>query len=371
MSLPVQSSDLKHIKKEFRIGERDGNFFEDFTVGSVFEHAVPKTVTEADSCLYGAIFGSHYPLHCATTFAKELGYKTFPIDDLLVFHIIFGKSVRDISLNAVANLGYAEGVFLIPVYPGDTLRSKSEIIGKRQISSGKAGVVYVHTSGYNQNNECVLHFKRWVLVKKRDENAEASEEIVPKFSEDFFSKINQTGETEYFSGIYPSYATGSLTSWEDYFVGQKIIHTDGVTVEESDHMTATRLFQNNAKIHFNAHIGADEKPTKRLIYGGHVISLGRSLSFNGLENAFKILSVNGGNHIAPLYAGDTVYARSEIIDKLKLSSEKSGALRIRLNVFKNFRPNQETQITENETRHPSLILDFDYTVAIPKEKFIK
>ena len=98
-----------------------GNFFEDFRVGQTIVHATPRTVTPADAALNIALTGSRYALLCSDPFAQACGLPSAPIDPLLVFHIVFGKSVADISLNAVANLGYAEGRFLAPVYPGDTL----------------------------------------------------------------------------------------------------------------------------------------------------------------------------------------------------------------------------------------------------------
>ena len=100
-----------------------------------------------------------------------------PIDPLLVFHVVFGKTVPDISLNAVANLGYADGRFLAPVFPGDTLRAVSEVIGVKENSNGKTGVVWVRTTGYNQENEEVLSYVRWVMVNKKDTGKPAVFEI--------------------------------------------------------------------------------------------------------------------------------------------------------------------------------------------------
>ena len=88
-----------------------------------------------------------------------------------MFHIVFGKSVPDISHNATANLGYADVRFSRPVYPGDTLHSESEVIGLREVSSGEQGVVYVRTRGTNQKGQEVLSFIRWVMVPKRDKDA--------------------------------------------------------------------------------------------------------------------------------------------------------------------------------------------------------
>ena len=95
-----------------------GNFFEDFHVGQKIAHATPRTLTHGDAALYQALYGSRFALQSSDFFAQEVGLPRSPLDDLLVFHTVFGKSVPDISLNAVANLGYAEGRFLKPVYAG-------------------------------------------------------------------------------------------------------------------------------------------------------------------------------------------------------------------------------------------------------------
>jgi len=102
-----------------------GNFFEDFRIGQVIRHAAPRTIGEGERALYTALYGSRFAVQSSDVFARGLGYRASPLDDLLVFHIVFGKTVPDISLNAVANLGYAEGQFLKPVYPGSSLRAES------------------------------------------------------------------------------------------------------------------------------------------------------------------------------------------------------------------------------------------------------
>src|SRR3546814_8657761 len=101
-----------------------GNFFEDFRVGQKLKHATPRTVTAGDQALYTALYGSRFALQSSEVFAKACGLPAAPVDDLLAFHVVFGQTVPDVSLNAVANLGYADGRFLAPVYPGDTLSAE-------------------------------------------------------------------------------------------------------------------------------------------------------------------------------------------------------------------------------------------------------
>src|SRR5262249_20311341 len=154
--------------------------FEDFRIGQVIRHATPRTLTSGDVALYTALFGSRFAVQSSDAFAKAIGYLHSPIDDLLVFHVVFGKTVPDVSLNAVANLGYANCCFRKPVFPGEPFSAKSEVIGLKENSSRKTGIVYVRTTGYNQDSMPVLEYVRWVMVRKRDERAPAPGDHVPR-----------------------------------------------------------------------------------------------------------------------------------------------------------------------------------------------
>ena len=156
-----------------------GRFFEDYTVGQTIRHAVPRTVAEGERALYHALYPARHALYSSDEFAITCGLDGSPLDDLLAFHTVFGKTVPDVSLNAVANLGYAQGRWLAPVWPGDTLRSESQVIGLKQNSNGKSGVVWVRTQGLNQMDQPVLDYVRWVMVRKRDTDAPAPETVVP------------------------------------------------------------------------------------------------------------------------------------------------------------------------------------------------
>src|SRR5580700_387497 len=156
-----------------------GNFFEDFRLGQVITHATPRTVTTGDASLYTALYSPPFAVQSSDQFAHEIGYAQAPVDDLLVFHIVFGKTVPDISLNAVADLGYANCRFLKPVFPGDTLSATSEVIGLKENSSRKTGVVHVRSTGFDETGTAVLDYVRWVMVHKRDEKAPAPPEHVP------------------------------------------------------------------------------------------------------------------------------------------------------------------------------------------------
>jgi len=341
-----------------------GNYFEDFRLDQEITHATPRTVTEGDASLYLALYGSRFVVNCAEPFARSMGYAKTPVDDLLAFHIVFGKTVPDVSLNAVANLGYAECRFLAPVYAGDTLSTASRVIGLKENSNGKTGTVYVRSTGINQRGETVIDYVRWVMVRKGNTDAVTPEPVVPELSdrvapEDFAlpAGLDASG--------FDATMSGSAHLWDDFSVGERIDHVDGMTIEEAEHMTATRLYQNTARVHFNQFSEKDGRFGRRIIYGGHIISLARAISFNGLANAFAITAINGGRHVAPCFAGDTVFAWSEVLETADTANPGIGALRLRTIATKD-RSCADYPGPIDPGYDDGVILDLDYWVLMPK-----
>ena len=335
-----------------------GRFFEDYQVGQVIRHAVPRTLSGGERALYHALYPARGALYSSDAFARACGLPASPMDDLIVFHTVFGKTVPDISLNAVANLGYAEGRFLAPVWPGDTLESVSEVIGLRENSNRQSGVVWVRTTGRNQRGEAVLSYVRWVMVRKRDPAAPAPAPVVPQLAASV-----APGDLVVPAGLrfdaYDFGLAGERWRLGDYALGEVIGHVDGVTVEEAEHMLATRLWQNTAKVHFDATHRADGK---RLIYGGHVICLARALSFNGLANAQMIVAINAGAHVNPCFAGMTLRAWSEVLDKAETGVPGVGAIRLRLVAT----TGSGTTLRDAEGRYGAeVLLDLDYWALMP------
>ncbi len=335
-----------------------GRFFEDYKVGDVIRHAVPRTVAEGERALYHALYPARHALYSSDAFAADCGLDGSPLDDLIAFHVVFGKTVPDVSLNAVANLGYAEGRWLVPVYPGDTLRSESQVIGVKENSNGKTGVVYVRTRGFNQNDEVVLEYVRWVMVRKGNLDAPAPEAVLPELK-----KVLSVEDLVVPEGLtfddYDFGLAGEAHRWGDYEIGEVIDHVDGVTIEEAEHMIATRLWQNTAKVHFDLTF----RPEGRLIYGGHVISMARALSFNGLANAQMIVGLNGGAHANPCFAGTTVKAWSEVLDKAETDVPGVGAIRLRLVATSD---GSVGQLKGEDGKYlPGVLLDLDYWALMP------
>ena len=343
-----------------------GNFFEDFRIGQVIRHATPRTVTSGDVAVYQGIFGPRFAVQSSDAFAQAIGYRQAPLDDLLVFHMVFGKTVPDLSLNAVANLGYADCRFLKAVYPGTTLNAVSEVVGLRENANHKTGIVYVRSKGFDESGDCVLDYVRWVMVRKRDEKAPPPNEKVPELPKAVEPAELGAACPKIDVGAYDTVLAGSVHRFGDCKAGEKIDHIDGITVEDAEHMIATRLYQNTARIHFNHYAESKGRFGKRLIYGGHVMSLARALSFNGLANAFHVAAINGGRHVAPLVAGCTVFAWSEVMAVAELPGRTDvGALRLRTVATKD-RPCEDFPYKAGDEYDPSVILDLDYWVLVPR-----
>jgi len=166
---------------------------------------------------------------------------------------------------------------------------------------------------------------------------------------------------------YDDEAAGSPHRWEDYAPGERIDHVSSITLEDSDHMFSTRLYQNTARVHFDAHAGKNTRFGRRLAYGGHVISLARALSFNGLANGFRVAAINGGSHVGPTFGGDTIYAWSEILEKAGLPQRADiGALRVRMIATKDCPCSDFPGKGADGQYHPAVVLDLDYWLLMPR-----
>jgi len=199
------------------------------------------------------------------------------------------------------------------------------------------------------------------MVNKRDHSAPAPTTVVPDLAPVLAADDLIIPDGLDFSA-YDFAAAGEPHRWGDYEVGEKIDHVDGVTLTDAEHMMATRLWQNTAKVHFNTEARPDGN---RLIYGGHIISMARALSFNGLANAQLISAINGGAHTAPAFAGDTVYAWSEVLDKAETTAAGVGAIRLRLVATKG-RDQSMTLKGEDGKYAPGVLLDLDLWALCPR-----
>ncbi len=343
-----------------------GNFFEDFRVGQNLQHGAPRTLTVGDQALYTALYGARFASQSSAEIARALGFPSVPLDDLLVFHTVFGKTVSEVSLNAVANLGYADCRFLKPVFAGDTLSAKTQVLGLRENANRESGIVYVRSTGLNQHGEEVLTFARWVMVRKRAKDADVPTASVPDLPKTVAAEALVVSPAESLKNPHRG-ETGGTRFFDDYAPGQRFDHADGMTVEEAEHMMATRLYHNTARVHFNAHTERQGRFGKRIVYGGHVISVARALSYNGFENAFFVAGINGGRHVSPCFAGDTIYAWSDIVEKAVPATRSDwGYLRLRTLAAKDRACADFPDKRGDGSYDPSILLDLDYWVVVPR-----
>ncbi len=343
-----------------------GRFFEDFHVGQEIHHATPRTVTEGDAAVYLALTGSRFAIHCSATMARQAGLPRSPLEDLLTFHLVFGRTVPDISRNAVANLGYADGRFGALLYPGDTLLASSTIIGLKENSSRRTGTVYLRTRATKEDGRRILDYVRWVMVAKRDPASPAPEPVIPELPDHVAPErlIVPPGlRPRHFDRVL----SGSMYRFDSYQIGERIDHVDGMAIEEADHRLATRLYQNGARVHFDARREREGRFGRCIVYGGHVLSIARALSFNGLGNVLHIAAINAGTHANPVFAGDTIYAWSEVLDRAELPGHPDlGALRLRLVATKD-RPCDDFPYKDADGGYlPEVVLDFDYWAILPR-----
>jgi 2-methylfumaryl-CoA hydratase len=348
----------------------EGFYFEDFQLAQVLNHGVPRTITEADCTLYTALTGSRFALHCAKTVAENAGFAAMPVDNFLLFHIAFGKTVNDVSLNAVANLGYAEVIFKCPTFAGDTISVSSEVIGLKENSNGKTGVVYVHSTAVNQDNQQVLSFKRWVMVHKKDVETPCAAPQLPTLAKQVSPDLQVIPEQLTLAN-WQGYVSDHQFKAGDFNVGDTLFHRDGITINDSDHSLATRLYQNNARVHFDQHLMDDSTHGKRLVYGGHIISLCRALSYNGLGNGIWLSAIHSGSHCNPSFAGDTIYAQSTILEITDAPNRDDLAL-VKVNMLgiKNNTPEQMDYLFEitngRKKYHSDVVLDLELTLLMVK-----
>lgn len=353
-----------------------GRFFLDFTVEEVIRHAGERTVTHGDMALYKTVTGERRPIFGSRLIPTAMGFPgALTAPDLLVFHLVFGLSVPDISLNSPANLGYADVRFLDVVQEGETLRAESEVVGIRETSKDEVGIVWVRTTGYCGRRK-VLQFYRWAMVRKEVPGQYDVKSVVPKLPETAdISGISCLQEHSRFTlKNFDLQWTGGRSFWGDYEVGEQLFHPEGLTIFEGVHQMAANLYSNNAAVHFNlplAEATYDEK--KCIVYGGHVISVCHRISTNGLENALWIAGINAGSHLNPVFAGDTLFAMTEVLERVDLGRSDLGALRLRLLGTKTIDPGLDTsrKLRWEEDGKPKYsdetVLDLDYTVLMPKQ----
>jgi len=301
------------------IKRHKGHFLEDFSVGQVFRHKVGKTITEGLFNAFTEYDMTTNPLHKNRRYAEAYGFSGLVAPPGLVMNIVFSQSVEDISENARANLEYINMRFGAPVYVGDTLEVASTVLGVKPSSrEPDRGVVHVQTSGRNQKQEVVLTYERKVQVWKRDPEASVREGTV-----DRVPHVPCELQLPAYDSRRPyeelAHLTSNDTYFEDFTEGDLIEHSRGRVVT-TEHVALTAMLDNTSQVHCNQYL-IDLQPDRYLggqlvVYGGIPFNLCLGLSCPDVaDNALGDVVYPSGRHTAPVFAGDTVFASTEIRGK--------------------------------------------------------
>lgn len=303
------------------IKKKTGHFLEDFKAGQVYKHKGGKTVTEGLFNDFTEFTFTTNPLSKNVEYAKLYGFKGLVCPPGMVMNVVFSQTVEDISENARANLGYVNMRFGVPLYVGDTVEVETKILKVTPSSKDKdRGVVTVESTGYNQRGEIVLTFQRSVQVWKNDLDAPVDDnEVAPSVGE-VTAWLPPYGSKEAYAK--KAHLTSDDTYFEDFAAGSLIEHSRGRVVTD-EHISLTGKLDNTSQVHCNQNL-IDRNPDKYiggklLVYGGIPFNLSLGLSSPDVDNnAVADLVYTSGKHVGPIFAGDTVFATTEIRDKKEL-----------------------------------------------------
>jgi len=144
-----------------------GRVFEDFSVGDVYEHPLGRTILDADNIWFSCLTMNTNPIHFDGEYAKQTEFKRRVVNSCFTLSLVTGQSVTDLTMNGVANLGWDEVRLPNPLFEGDTVYSRSEVLETRESKSRpKVGIVRVKTTGMNQDNVPVIEFTRTFMIWK-------------------------------------------------------------------------------------------------------------------------------------------------------------------------------------------------------------
>jgi itaconyl-CoA hydratase len=158
-----------------------GRVYEDFDVGDIYVHRLGRTVIAADNIWFTLLTQNTNPIHFDRAYAAQTEFKRPLVDSTFTLALVTGQSVSDISQNAMSNLGWDEVRLPNPVFEGDTIYSRSEVLEKRESASRpNVGIVRFKTTGFNEHGTVVIEFKRTIMVYKRGQVPETMRNRPPE-----------------------------------------------------------------------------------------------------------------------------------------------------------------------------------------------
>ncbi len=304
---PALNADLSQVKKlEY------GRVLEDLDEGEVFCHPRGITITKDFAIDFATTFMETNPLYLNEVYAKAHGFKDLVVSPLMVMNIALSLGVQNDSEKAIANLGYYNVCFVKPVYPGDTLRSMTKVLKRDMKEGGKPGIATIRTIALNQNEELVLQYDRKIMVAPAGKKTDASTIANQPFPE----MAEPTMELPAFAKSFPKNLTGIRTYFEDFKVGDILVHANGRTITD-EHYAWTYKVMNTHPLHFDRLYSTGRSGAmsgEPIVYGGLVFAwLAGLASRDTTENSLIDFGYTEGYHTQPAVSGDTVGALSRVL----------------------------------------------------------
>jgi len=291
-----------------------GRYLDEFVPGQVFVHPRGYTFERGPMLDFARVFMQCNPLYLNLEYAKAHGFADLPASPQMVFNVVLSLGVHNDSEKAIANLGYYNVQFLRPVYPGDTLRGYTKVMDRKARGEDKPGIVLIRTLGLNQHNQVVLQYERKIMVGYRGDRLPTTP--APTTPVEFPWVEHPVVELPINAGHYPAQLTGPNTYFEDFALGDLIIHANGRTITD-EHMAWTYLVGNTHPLHFDRvySTGLSGKMSgEPIVYGGLVFAWLEGLASRDVsENALWELGFTEGYHTQPAVSGDTVAALSRVV----------------------------------------------------------
>jgi 2-methylfumaryl-CoA hydratase len=258
------------------------------------------------------------PLYLNDQYARAAGFSGLLASPQMVFNVVLSLGVQNDSEKAMANLGYYDAVYLRPVHAMDTLRSLTRVIERKTRGAGKPGIVTIQTLGLNQNDQVVLQYRRKIMVAERGDRPATTP--LPASAQGDITTFPWVEEAEVglpnFPQVWPSGLTGPNTFFEDFLVGEVIVHANGRTITD-EHLPLTYAVGNTHPLHFDRIFSSGlsgKMSGDPIVYGGLAFAWLEGLASRDVsENSVWDLGFTEGYHTQPTVGGDTLASLSRVL----------------------------------------------------------
>jgi 2-methylfumaryl-CoA hydratase len=374
-----------NTKEQKIIAPQYGRLLDDFRVGDIYHHLWEVTLDDGLLALCAASFLDPNPLYASRRFACEMGFRDRVVHPMVLMNLALSSSVHDVSEQAIAHLAYLNLQFPNPAYSGDTLSFTSEVLSAR-VSESKPdrGVVEVRTRAVNQDQVTVVTFERKALIpagkleyrahadsSDHHINGDSFETNHSQIASTNHSRLPQELATEIKN---PSWAGRPQGLFEDFEEGDVYLHGNGRTIGASEHMQLTMLTRNSHPLHFDEIYARERSFTAtRVVCGPLIFAWIASLaSRDTTANALWDLGYDKGLHPAPVLAGDTLFAASQVLQK-RDHNEQAGIVKFHLVGVKNEKPGALAQagIDLFKDKFAQKVFEIEREVLLPKQNAVK